>query len=706
MTLKKLALKAGVNRENTRYTNENGWYDCDKIRFRQGTPEKIGGWIRSSEEQYQGVCRALFAWSTLSGAKNLAVGTNLKYYIQFSSQLYDITPIRTFETTATLTNPFATTSGDKTITVTDTAHGCQTGDLVYYTGATAVDSIPASELNTRHEITVIDADTYTFEATTTAGSTTTGGGTVAVRRVIYAPTLGSNPFATVDASPTVTVTDADHGGITGDFVTFSGATTVAGLDLNNEYQITVLTANTYTITASSNANATTTGGGSAVLAAYQINIGPEINYPAYGWGAGTWGAGTWGVGGATEAEARVWSEYNFGQNLIFAPRYGGIYYWDAVQGLDVRAVSLDTLPGASDVPIYQHYVTVSDVSRFVMAFGCNDYGSDVINPMLIRWSAQEDPANWTPAATNQAGSILLSHGSEISTVIQTRQEILVLTDSAIYSLQYVGAPTGWGATLLGDNISSVSPNGIAYAANVAYWMGVDKFYMYDGKVSTLSCDLRHHVFSDINLDQPYQVCAGTNEGFSEIWWFYCSKDSTVVDRYVVYNYLEKIWYYGSMDRTAWLDSGLFPYPVAASYAQYTLFHENGVDDGTTNPATPIEAYIESAEFDIDDGDHFGFVYRILPDITFRGSTVDSPNGTMTLIGMQNSGSGYNELAVTNGTYSAGITRTATIPIEKFTGQVYIRVRGRQMILKMASSDLGVTWQLGSPRIDIKQDGRR
>ena len=706
MTLKKIQLKAGVNKENTRYTNENGWYSCDKIRFRQGTPEKIGGWTRSSTGPYLGVCRALFAWSTLTGDKNIGVGTNLKYYIQYSSTLYDITPLRTFTSTGTLTNPFATTISTSTITVTDTAHGCQTGDIVYYTGATAVDSIPAAELNTRHVITVLNANTYTFTVTSVATSSTTGGGTVAVTRVKYAQELGSNPFATVSGSPTVTVTATAHGALTGDFVTFSGATTVAGLDLNNQYQVTVITANSYTITASSNASATTTGGGSAVLAAYQINVGPDINYPANGWGAGPWGTGTWGFGGATQFQARIWNQSNFGEDLIYGPRYAGLYYWSASDGVTARGVALNTMPGASDVPTAQLSVVVSDSSRFVIAFGCNDYGSNNINPMLIRWSAQEDPTNWTPAATNQAGSLLLSYGSEISTVLQTRQELLVLTDSAIYSMQYQGAPVGWGVTLLASNISSISPNGIAYASNVAYWMGVDKFYFYDGTVQTLNCDLRKYVFNDINVDQPFQVYAGTNEPFNEVWWFYCSKNSTTVDRYVVYNYLEKVWYYGNMDRTAWLNSGLFANPLAASYSQYTLLQESGVDDGTTEPAKPLAAYIESAEFDIDDGDHFAFVYRILPDITFEGSTSSSPSAQISLLSMQNSGSGYNSVALANGTDSAGIVRTSTAPIEQFTGQVYIRARGRQFILRLDSTDLGVAWQMGSPRLDFKPDGRR
>jgi hypothetical protein len=617
MPLKKLLFKPGVNRENTRYTSENGWYECDKIRFRQGTPEKIGGWVKYTTEAYLGVCRALFAWVTLDSKKLLAIGTNLKYYIGFTNAIYDITPLRG---SATLTNPFDTT----------------------------------------------------------------------------------------DTSPIVLVTDVSHGCITGDYVTFSGASAVAGLDLNNEYVVTVVTGDTYTITASSPANATATGGGGAVLAEYQINVGLAVQQPFYGWGSGYWGFGPWGTGAGTVQEIRTWSQFNFGEDLIFGPRYGGIYIWygaDAAAGFMDRGILISSIIGASDVPTTQHYITVSDVSRFVFAFGCNDYGSATADPMLIRWSDQEDYLNWTPAPTNQAGSLRLSHGSEISTVLQVRQEILVWTDSSLYSLQYVGAPIVWGSTLLADNISCISPNGVTYANGIAFWMGTDKFYRYDGKADTLPCDLRQYVFSDINTDQPYQVFAGTNEGFNEVWWFYPSADSDSVNKYVVYNYVENVWYYGTMNRTAWLDTGIYAKPVAADAdADLIVYHESGVDNNSGTNPEPIEAYISSAEFDIDDGDHFGFVYRIVPDVTFRGSTADSPNAEMTLIPMKNSGSGFSTSV--GGADQATITRTAVVPIEQFTGQIYVRVRGRQMILKMASTGLGTTWQLGAPRIDIRQDGRR
>jgi hypothetical protein len=622
MPLKKLVLKPGVNQENTRYTNENGWYISDKMRFRQGTPEKIGGWQRISASTFLGVCRSLWNWVTLQNFNLIGVGTNLKFYIEKGGAYNDITPIRS------------------------------------------------------------------------------------------SSTINNNPFSTTNLSTTVTVTDTAHGGATGDFVTFSGATAVGGLTLNNEYQITVLTANTYTITAATAATSTATGGGASVVAAYQVSVGPAIEVALTGWGAGAWGSGTWGVGtpSTTETNIRIWSQQNFGEDLIFAPAGGQLYYWDATNGVTTRGVLVSSLAGASDVPTVQNFIFVSDISRFVFAFGANEIGSSTQDPMLVRWSDQESVVNWTPAITNQANSIRLSHGSRIVTCVQTRQEIVVFTDSSVYSFQYQGPPAIWSSQLLGDNISIFSQNAAVIASGVVYWMGIDKFYKYDGRVQTLRCDLRQHIFQDINLSQAAQVFAGTNEGFNEVWWFYCSANSTVIDSYVIFNYFENngegVWSYGTLGRTAWLDSGLRDYPLAATYTYNLVNHEFGNDDAETATPVAINAIIGSAEFDIDDGDHFGFVWRMLPDITFRGSDTASPQVTMTLIPMQNAGSGYNDPISLGGNENATVTRTSTSVIEQFTGQVYVRVRGRQMILQVESNQLGCAWQLGSPRIDIKQDGRR
>lgn len=707
MPLTKVLYKNGVNRENTRYTTEGGWYVSDKVRFRQGTPEKIGGWVRISANAFLGVCRALWNWATLGGQNLMGVGTNLKYYIEQGGAYNDITPIRTRNYTTSLSNPFDTTNTSTLVTVNDTAHGAQAGDLVYFSGATAVGGVPAAELNTRHVITSItSANAYVITVTTAATSTVTGGGgTVAVEYYINTFALGADPFATTNGSPVVVVTANSHGAINSDFVTFSGATAVAGLTLNGEYQLTYINANSYSITASSNANATTTGGGSAVLASYQINTGPAVQVPVAGWGAGAWGLGAWGVGTTSLDSIRLWSANNFGEDLVYGPRGGNVYYWDASTSVTTRGVAIETLPGAIDPPIIQNFIFVSDTYRFVICFGTNDVGSSTQDPMLIRWSDQESVVDWLPAATNQAGSIRLSHGSGIITALQTRQEIVVWTDTSLYSLQYLGAPLVWGSQLLGDNISIIGPNAVAIGSGIVFWMGKDKFYVYSGRVETLNCDLRKYVFSDINLAQNDQVFAGTNEGFNEIWWFYCSSDSTTINRYVVYNYAEKVWHYGTMARTAWIDVSLRDYPQAATYSYNLVSHELGNDDNETGTPVAINAYIESSEFDIQDGHNLGFVYRILPDLTFTGSTTSSPQVTMTLIPMMNSGSGYNNPQSVSGSSSATVARTSTSVIEQFTGQVYVRVRGRQMIFKIESTDLGSAWQLGAPRIDIRPDGR-
>lgn len=618
MPLKKLVFKPGVNRENTRYTNEGGWYECDKIRFRQGNPEKIGGWLRISTATYQGVCRSLWAWTTLGQANLIGVGTNLKFYIESGGAYNDITPIRV--TTTLGTDPFVST-GTTTITVTATAHG-------------AVD---------------------------------------------------------------------------GDFVTFSGATGTYASTWNQEYQITYINVNSYSITVASIIPAGNYGG-SAVSAAYQINVGPAVVVPNVGWGAGPWGSGLWGSGTTNYNSLQLWSQSNFGENLVFGPRGGGIYYWTTSIGLTGRGINLSTI-GDADCPTVQNFIFISDIFRFVFAFGCDDYSSSVQDPMLLRWGDQESVTVWTPAATNQAGSLRLSHGSRIITALQSRQEILVWTDSSLYSLQYLGAASGvWGATLLGDSISIVGPNAAVLASGITYWMGVDKFYTYSGQVQTLSCDLRRYVYNDINLAQKEQFFAATNEGFNEVWWFYCSANSVIIDRYVIYNYLEKIWSYGTMNRSAWLDSGLLNYPLAATFLNTTsnnlVYQEYGLDDFTTATGVAIDAYITSSQFDIDDGHNFGFIWRVVPDITFNGSTTSAPQATMSLLPLQNSGSGYNNPTSVGGTNDGTVVQSATYPIEVFTEYLYVRVRGRQMSFKIQSNQIGSTFQLGAPRMDIRADGRR
>ena len=694
--LKKLVVKSGVNRENSRYYTEGGWYDCDKIRFRQGTPQKIGGWNKISSSFFAGICRSLWAWQTLGQVTLIGVGTNEKFYISRGGSYYDITPIRTANT---LSNPFTATTGSSVITVTHTGHGCTNGDYVTYNGATGL-----------------------------------------------------------------------------------GGTITASL-LNREYKITYISANTYTIDVGVAANSSDTGHGGTVRAVYQISVGPEYQTPTSGWGAGAWGSGSWSTGQSSSDSLRLWSQSNYGQDLVFGPRGGAMYYYYADRGLasttatitianpavvtatdrytegapitfetsgalptgvnagttyyiknyvagvfniaddsgtliittgtqsgtqyiSQRAVDLSTINGATDVPTIQNFITVSDTFRFVFAFGANDYGNPTQSPLLVRWSDQENAADWTPSTTNQAGSLTLTRGSQIITALQTRQEILVWTDSTLYSMQYLGYPLVWNAQLLGDNISIVGQNAAALASGVVYWMGRDKFYKYDGRVQTQNCDLREFIFNDFNTQQAEQVFASTNEGFNEVWWFYCSADSTEVDKYAIYNYAEDIWYYGTMGRTAWLDSGILDFPIAATYTKNLVNHENGLDDNETSTSTAIHAYITSSEFDIDDGHNFVFIRRILPDLTFRGSTTSSPAATLTVYPLINAGSGYTNPASVGGSDNAVITRTAVVPIEEFTGQVFIRVRGRQFAFKMESNQLGNTWQLGAMRLDFKLDGQK
>jgi hypothetical protein len=517
----------------------------------------------------------------------------------------------------------------------------------------------------------------------------------------------TNPFTTVSGSATVTVTDANSGYRDGDFVTFSDASAAGGLTLNGEFQITYATGNTYTITAASTASSSATGGGT-VTAVYQINAGVELEAPLTGWSAGTWGEGTWGNGGTGIESLRIWSQGNFGEDLILGFRGSPLYFWDASDDtpLDNPATLLSAEAGASNVPTAQNMVLVSDINRFVFCFGANTLGTTTQDPMLIRWSDQEDATNWTPTATTQAGDLRLSRGSEIIAAEQTRQELLVWTDFSVYSLQYVGAPVVWAAQLVGENASIMSQNSVAVADNVAYWFGKDKFYMYDGGVKVLPCNVKRYIFDDINRDNIQQIFGSTNEGFDEIWWFYPSASSNTNDRYVVYNYVQQIWYYGTLSRTAWLDSGIRDFPLAATNNNNLVQHEVGLDDAETGTTAAITASITSAQFDLDDGHKFMLVSRMIPDVTFDGSTADSPVVSMSLSALQNSGSGFNDPLSESGNSGGSVTRTATSPVEKFTEQIFLRVRGRQVSFKVESTAQGVTWQLGSPRIDMRPDGRR
>ena len=707
MPLQKILFKPGVNRENTRYTTEGGWYECDKVRFRQGNPEKIGGWTPFSSNTCLGICRSLWNWVTLGAESLVGVGTNLKFYILKGNDYYDITPIRR---TVVLTNPFTATLNSSVITVSEMDHGCADGDYVTFSGAGITGlggNITAGVLTGTFQITYLDEDTYSITVSATANATdvagSPGGGSVVTQYETNTGSAFQVPLVGWGAGP------------------WGGGTWGNGLETSTSLQLWNQRNFGEDLVYGPRGQGVYYWNASVGYAPVQITISIAapgvITLPA-GFSLPDGTAITFTSTGALPTGLTVGQVYfvvnstggtfNVSTSIEGAPiTTSGTQ--SGIQRISQRGVDLADA-GDADAPLFQNFIEVSDVSRFVLVFGTNDYGQTYLDPMLIRWSDQEDPYTWTPSATNQAGSLRLSQGSKILCAQQMRQEIVVFTDSSIYSLQYVGAPFVWTAQILGSNVSIVGPNASVVASGRTYWMGVDKFYVYDGRVQTLNCDLRRYVFSDFNTLQSQQVYAGTNEGFNEVWWFYCSSGSTVIDRYVIYNYLENIWYYGTMGRTAWLDSGLLPYPIAATYNHELVQHEDGVNATDLGNITPIEAYISSSEFDIGDGHNFGYIWRVLPDLTFTGSDtsagqsgsgVPTPAVTMTLYPLQNSGSGTGYPA------AAGVTKGSNYVItEEFTGQVYTRVRGRQLIFKIASTNLGTTWQLGAPRIDIRPDGRR
>ena len=729
MPLQKLQFRPGVNREGTTLANEGGWFACDKIRFRSGQVEKLGGWTLdagsvSTGGNYIGVARALKNWIGLNGYNYLAIGTNQKYYIQQGNGgvIYDVTPIRAVSSAGAAT--FAATNGSSVITVTQAGHNAQTGDFVTFTSAAS---------------------------------------------------LGGNVTAAI-------------------------------LNRTQGYQITYISSSQYSITVSVTATSGDSGnGGASTIATYQITSGNATYTQNVGWGAGGWGginvgyASTgWGspapAGLGIGSQIRLWSQGNYGQNLVFSPRGGPIYYW--VVDTNPNIYNVGQVLSASNTntqnsvaywhtdtycPTIVNFVLISDASRFVIAFGTDTYGNGIQNPMLVSWSDQQNLLTWQPAITNQAGNYTLSRGSQIVTAVQTRQEIVVFTDIALYSMQYLGAPYVWGFNILADNISIAGPNVAVAVNNVTYWMGTDKFFMYSGQVQTLPCTLREYVYQDINMTQSYQFFAGINEGFNEIWWFYCSATSNVIDKYVIYNHLEQTWYYGNLTRTAWSDTPLRGYPTAAGYAPVTttsqavgltdttiyvtskgnfptagvveidaeriiytgststtltgcsrgaygttasvhnanvtvtdigvvqsgiIYHESGVDNGTANPPVGLDSFIQSSDFDIGDGHNFGFVWRIIPDIGFNGSTANNPKVTFTVLPRQNPGSDYGTSDLPSVTSAQNYVGQSTYDVQQFTQYAYCRLRGRQMSLIVSSSDTGVQWQLGNPRIDIRPDGRR
>ena len=708
MPLQKIQFKPGIVRDLTAYTTEGGWFDGNLVRFRLGFPQSVGGWQRFSVNTFLGLCRSIMGWNTLAGQYFMGVGTSLKFYIENGGAYYDVTPIRR---DVTLTKISLVTTG---------ASGNGTTATITFATQSSAPSVGSSV--TVSGVTPVGYNgTFTTTATSTSSvsyaSATTGSQTVAGRIQVA---LG--PFTATNGSKTINVYDVGHGCTTGDFVTFSGATGLGGLItaavLNQEYQVaSVVDGDNYTITATATANASDTGHGVSVNAKYQINTGLDEAVDGAGWGAGTWGRGTWGSSVALDAgnTLRLWSQDTWGEDLIFNVHNGGIYYWQSMSGTALqippttnpatRAVTIKSLSSDPSCPEVATQILVSDRDRHLIAFGADNFiaSNGTIDPdqdpMLIRWSDQEDFTTWYPTATNSAGDLRLGTGSKIIRAVETKREILVFTDTALYSMQFIGPPYTYGIQQVSTNTTTIAYNGFAVVEDNVLWMGMNKFYIYAGSTDELPCTVKEYVFNNLNRAQSDKIFASVNSEFNEITWFYPSANSSENDSYVTYNYAEKAWTYGSLARTAWLDRGVLEYPVAAGTDGYLYYHEYGTDDGSQNPPVAINSYIESSPFDIGEGDQFSFIKKIIPDITFVNST-DTPTAAMTLKMQNFPGSNYSQ------TSASPVVQSATVPVEQFTQQAFVRLRGRQATFKVESDKVGTRWILGSPRLDIQPDGRR
>jgi hypothetical protein len=612
-----LKYRPGLVRDTTNYTNKGGFYECDKVRFRSGSAEKLGGWLRYGTFTLIGVCRQMFNYVTSFSDNIMWLGTSEKLYLEVGGNLINTTPIRATFTTPDTNNCISTTSTSTTVNFNIVNHGCVTGDYVQISGVTGdPGGVPNAEINTNLEVIRVNDDNFTITVTTAATSTTSG------------------------------------------------------------------------------------QGGTAIVVACEISFGSSVTVSGYGWGAGAWGAMPWGTGSVTPVTQlqRDWWYDSFDNDSIMNIRDGAIYYWTYDATFDSRAVLLSSLPGAADVPDEAMQILVSQNDKHLLAFGCTPYTSSAptFDPLLIRWATQDDPTVWTPLATNSAGFIRLSNGDRIRRALRTRQEILVWTESTLVSLQFLGTTDVFGIQELADNISLFGCRAVATMNNVTYWMGVDKFYIYDGRVNTLPCTIRDYVFKDINYEQGDQIVCGTNEGWNEIWWFYPSENSNTNDRYVIYNFVEQIWYYGTMERTAWLDTPLRKYLQAVGNS-YVYNHEEGTNDDTL----PMNSFITSSDFDLTTeagaGEQFMLTKRIIPDVSFSGSTAATPTLNMTLKPRNFPGAAYD---------SEPDLPVIETSIDQYTNQVFIRTRARQMGFKIGSDTLDVQWQLGTPRVEGRSDGRR
>ena len=640
MVLQKFQFKPGVNTDIPSYANEFGWEDGDKIRFRSGYPEKIGGWSKKGNNEFIGSVRALKNWQTLDLDKYLGVGSHLKYFIEVGDVFHDITPIR--QTTAAGDVTFAATNGSSTITVTDVSHDARENDFVTFSGASSLGgNITADVLNQEYQITKVNSNNeYEFNART------------------------------------------------------------ANTDISNYYSGGVVDDTSARIVAGSS---DTGNGGSSVVGAYQVQSGVDTAVFGNGWGAGTWNRGTWNSAATLTVLSelmRIWQHDTFGEDLVFNVRNGPIFYFDTSGGLSQRAIFLSALSGASNTPTIAKQVIVSDVDRHVIAFGCNPIGVSTQDPLLIRFSSQEDPADWTPTSLNTAGDLRIGTGTQIVCAVQSRQEIVVFTDQSLHSMQFIGPPFTFGINMVSKNITIRGPNAAIAVADRIFWMGVDQFYMYQGQVNIVPCTVKEHVLNDVNEDQAEKIFATQNSGFGEIWWFYPSASSVNIDKYVVYNYEQNIWYFGTLSRTAFVDRGVSEYPIAAGPNGKLYFHEFGLDDQSGSSPAAINAFIQSSPIDLGDGETFSYVRKLIPDVTFRNSTNPSPQIDFTIDAYNYSGG----LQVSSDT--ANVIKTGSVPKEQYTEKIDLRVRGRSIAVKLESTQVGTTWRSGLNRFDIRPDGKR
>ena len=713
MPLTKLQFKPGIDREASSYSNEGGWRECDKVRFRFGFPEKIGGWTKYNSTTFVGTARDLHAWVALDGSRYLGLATHLKYYIVEGGSLFDITPIRATQAAGSSAVLFAASNESTTVTVTDAAHGAGTGDFVTFSGATSLGgTVTATVLNAEYQITRLTANTYTITLATAANTSDTGNG-------------GANVQAQYQTSVGL---DTQIGG-TGWGAGFWGGTTETALETqlnealdNSETAIDVdsatgitagdliLIENELITVGTISTNTLGTGGGPSTRGAsgtsatthdddtrvYLASGNANTEHDYVGWGKA--------AAMTTETTLRTWSHDNFGEDLLINVRDGGIYYWDRSDGLSARATALSAESGATQTPTIAKQIMVSDQGH-IIAFGCDtEANPGTQDPLIIRTSSNTSVAasltKWQVEDTETAQELRLASGSTIVAAIKTRTLILVITDNAAYAMTYQGGTSPYALQSLSESISITSPKAAVAVGEFVFWMGRDSFYMFDGNVKQMPCTLHDYVFTSFNDEQNEKIAAGHNSSFGEVWWFYPSENSSTIDRYVVYNYQQQIWYNGSMVRTAWEDRGVHRNPIAAGTDGYLYYHEDGFDDGSTSPSSAITANIESSQIDMGDGEQFTLVRRLIPDITFRNSEANPPSADFTVKVRDFPGANYSE------SVSGTTERSATTPVEQFTNQTHLRLRGRSFALKVESTGKGVGWRLGSPRIDIRPDGRR